>query len=146
MGKEIQILMADDDDDDRMLAKEAFEENRLLNSLSFVKDGEELLEYLQHSGRYKNADHLIPDIILLDINMPRKNGIEALQTIKEAPDLKSIPVVMLTTSNAEDDVIKSYNLGVSSFITKPISFDGLVKTISEFSNHWVKVVRLPISH
>jgi CheY-like chemotaxis protein len=145
MEREIQILMADDDQDDRMLAKEAFEENRLINSLSFVSDGEELIEYLTYSGRYQDAVHLKPDIILLDINMPRKNGIEALKEIKENPSLKSIPVVMLTTSNAEEDVVKSYDLGVSSFITKPVSFDALVKTVAEFSNYWFKIVRLPNS-
>lgn len=145
MEREIQILMADDDQDDRMLAKEAFEENRLINTLSFVSDGEELIEYLTYSGRYQDADHVKPDIILLDINMPRKNGIEALKEIKGNTSLKSIPVVMLTTSNAEEDVVKSYDLGVSSFITKPVSFDALVKTVAEFSNYWFKIVRLPNS-
>jgi CheY-like chemotaxis protein len=141
--REIQIVMADDDSDDRMLAAEAFEENKLANKLSFVENGEELLDYLLWRKQYNSTNAPRPDIILLDINMPKMNGIQALKEIKANDELKKIPVIMLTTSNSDEDVVKSYNLGVNSFITKPVTFDDLVTIISDFSNYWFKIVILP---
>ena len=129
---DIMILMADDDSDDRMMARDAFEENRLDNELRFVEDGEELMDYLFRRGKYTDPkDSPRPGLILLDLNMPRMDGREALKEIKSNPDLHSIPVVVLTTSSAEEDVVRSYDLGVNSFITKPVSFEGLVEVIKQ---------------
>lgn len=135
--------MADDDADDRMMAKEAFEENKLANNIVFVEDGEELLEYLTYSGKYSGSAHMLPGIILLDLNMPKKDGREALREIKSSPKLRRIPVVVLTTSKAEEDIIRSYDLGVNSFITKPVTFDELVTVIRNLGNYWLGIVELP---
>ena len=143
-GDTITILMADDDADDRMMAEEALEEARLVNDLRFVVDGQELMEYLRHQGKYaesKNAPR--PGLILLDLNMPRKDGRKALEEIKADPDLKRIPVVVLTTSKAEEDIFRSYDLGVSSFITKPVSFEGLVDLMKALGTYWFEIVSLP---
>jgi len=141
----ISILMADDDEDDRMMTKEAFEEARLANELRFVEDGEELMEYLQRRGAYSDpASSPRPGLILLDLNMPRKDGREALQEIKSDPDLKQIPIVVLTTSKAEEDIYRSYDLGVNSFITKPVSFEGMVFVISTMAQYWFQIVKLPV--
>lgn len=140
----ITILMADDDEDDRLMAKEALEEARLANSLCFVEDGEELIDYLQHRGKY--ADHCkypLPGLILLDLNMPRKDGREALREIKEDPALHHIPVVVLTTSSSEEDILRTYDLGVNSYITKPVSFEGLVKLMKVLGQYWFQIVKLP---
>lgn len=140
----IIILMADDDEDDRMMTKEAFEEARLANELRFVEDGEELLDYLNNRNKYANpADAPRPGLILLDLNMPRKDGREALREIKANPDLKQIPIVVLTTSKAEEDIYRSYDLGVNSFITKPVSFEGMVFVISTLAQYWFQIVKLP---
>jgi len=140
----IRFLMADDDEDDRLMAKEALEEVRLANTISFVNDGVELIQYLKNEGPYEDVQaNPRPDLILLDLNMPRKSGREALEEIKADPELKRIPVVVLTTSEAETDVIRSYDLGASSFIVKPVSFDGLVKTMEGLSQYWTQIVRLP---
>ena len=144
MNDNIIILMADDDEDDRMMARDALEEARLLNELHFVEDGEELMDYLKRKGdfeKYKNRP--LPGLILLDLNMPRKDGREALREIKEDPDLKRIPVVVLTTSKAEEDIFKTYNLGVSSFITKPVTFEGLVDVMTVLAKYWLQIVELP---
>ena len=142
--KPITILMADDDDEDCQLTKEAWEENKLANDLRFVRDGEELLEYLERRGRYSNPDDSpIPGIILLDLNMPKKDGREALEEIKASPDLRRIPVVVLTTSKAEEDILRSYDLGANSYITKPVTFDGLVETVQHLEQYWFAVVELP---
>jgi CheY-like chemotaxis protein len=140
----VAILMADDDAEDRMLAREALEECRLANELHFVEDGEELMDYLLRRGRY--ADPVAaprPGLILLDLNMPRKSGLEALAEIKSQASLRSIPVVVLTSSAAEEDVIRSYDLGVNSFITKPVSFQGLVKVVKTLGRYWFEIVELP---
>jgi len=140
----INILLADDDAEDRMLARDALEENRLANNLDCVEDGEDLLDYLHRRGKYTElAGKPLPGLILLDLNMPRKDGREALEEIKADPDLKRIPVVVLTTSKAEEDVIKTYDLGVSGFITKPVSFDGLVETMKTLAKYWFEIVELP---
>ena len=135
-GQPIVILMADDDADDRMLTKDALQESRVLNELRFVEDGEVLMEYLTRRGKYENADDSPrPGLILLDLNMPKKDGREALKEIKSDPNLRRIPVVIMTTSKAEEDIFRSYDFGASSFITKPVSFDRLVelmRTLGEY--------------
>lgn len=142
--KPITILMADDDDEDCQLTKEAWEENRLVNELRFVRDGEELLAYLQRRGKYSDPDvSPVPGIILLDLNMPKKDGRESLREIKASPDLRRIPVVVLTTSKAEEDIIRSYDLGANSYITKPVTFDGLVEVVQQLEEYWFAVVELP---
>ena len=138
------ILMADDDEDDRLFAKEAFEENLLLNELRFVNDGVELLDYLKRRNQYADAAHSPqPDLILLDLNMPKMDGREALKQIKSDPMLRSIPVVMLTTSKAEQDVLQSYDLGVNCFITKPVLFVDFIKVVSTLGHYWFDLVQLP---
>lgn len=139
----ITILMADDDPDDRMLTKEAFKENKLANNLHFVENGEQLMDYLHRRGEYNATNAPRPGIILLDLNMPKKDGREALKEIKSDPVLKRIPVVILTTSKAEEDIIRSYDLGVSSFISKPVSFEGLLNVAREIGNYWFGIVVLP---
>jgi CheY-like chemotaxis protein len=140
----ITILLADDDPDDRMLARDALDESRLANDLHEVVDGEELLEYLRRQGRYADpATAPRPGLILLDLNMPRKDGREALREIKADPELRSIPVVVLTTSQAEEDIYRTYDLGVSSFITKPVSFEGLVAVMKALGRYWFEIVELP---
>lgn len=143
-GQPIVILMADDDADDRILTKEALEESRVLNDLRFVEDGEELLDYLKNRGKFENTnDHPRPGLILLDLNMPRKDGREALEEIKADPELKRIPVVVMTTSQAEEDIFRSYDLGASSFITKPVTFERLVELMKTLGQYWVEFVELP---
>lgn len=127
-----------------MLAKEALEENRLANALHFVEDGVELLQYLKNEGRFSDRNsYPRPGLILLDLNMPKKDGREALREIKLDDSLRLIPVVILTTSKAEEDIVRSYNLGVNSFITKPVTFDGLVEIMRTLSKYWFEIVELP---
>jgi len=139
--KTITILLADDDADDRLLVKEAFEENHLLNIMDTVEDGEELMDYLYRRGKYTEASR--PSMILLDLNMPRKSGLEALREIRADAELKSIPVVVLTTSKAEEDIIRSYELGVNSFIVKPVTFESLVELVRTLGSYWFQIVELP---
>jgi CheY-like chemotaxis protein len=140
----ITILMADDDEDDRMMTREALEEAKLANDIRFVVDGEELLDYLYRRGDYADPEKAPrPGLILLDLNMPRKDGREALREIKADPDLRQIPIVVLTTSKAEEDIYRSYDLGVNSFITKPVSFEGLVFVITTLAQYWFQIVQLP---
>jgi CheY-like chemotaxis protein len=142
--RSIIILIADDDAEDRMLVKEALEENRLKNSLQFVENGEELLDYLRNQGPYSDKHKFpLPGLILLDLNMPKKDGREALKEIKEDPRLRMIPVVVLTTSKAEEDILKTYDLGVSSFITKPVTFAALVEMMKMLTDYWFELVVLP---
>jgi CheY-like chemotaxis protein len=142
--KPITILLADDDPEDRMLAKDAFEEGRLVNDLRFVEDGEELMDYLHQRGSYADPKNSpVPGLILLDLNMPRKDGREALQEIKSDPQLRRIPVVVLTTSKAEEDIFRTYDLGVSSFITKPVTFESLVDILKTLVKYWFEIVELP---
>jgi CheY-like chemotaxis protein len=144
MGDPIVILLADDDEDDRLLAREALAESRLANDLRLVGDGVELLEYLRHEGRYADPESSPrPGVVLLDLNMPRMDGREALEALKADPDLRRIPVVVMTTSQAEEDVVRSYDLGASSFITKPITFDGLVAVMRGLGTYWIEIVQLP---
>jgi len=140
----ITILMADDDSDDRLMMKEALEENRLANDLRFVEDGEELMDYLLRRGSFASIEKSPrPGLIFLDLNMPKKDGREALQEIKANPELKSIPVVVLTTSKAEEDVYRTYNLGVNSFVSKPVTFDALVGIVRDLGRYWFELVELP---
>ncbi|MFS8615900.1 MAG: response regulator [Solitalea sp.] len=141
---QITILIADDDADDRMLTKEAFEENQVINPIHFVGDGEELMAYLLRQGKYADKElYPQPGMILLDLNMPRKDGREALAEIKSHPELRRIPVIVLTTSKAEEDVIRSYNLGVNCFITKPVTFNSLVEVTRMLGKYWFEIVELP---
>lgn len=145
-AESITILMADDDADDRMLAEDAMRESRLGNAFRCVEDGQELMDYLMRSGKYVQGDAPRPGLILLDLNMPRKDGRQALQEIKSNPELRRIPVVILTTSKTEEDVLRSYDLGANSFITKPVTFDGLVNIVRTLGNYWFKIVELPSDH
>ena len=143
-GKPVVILMAEDDPDDRLLSQEALEEAHLTNTLSFVKDGEELMDYLLQRGPYAApAKAPRPGVILLDLNMPRKDGREALAEIKTDPDLRVIPVVVLTTSHAEEDILRSYNLGVSGYITKPVRLEELINVMRTLGKYWFEIVELP---
>ena len=144
-GEAITILIADDDEEDRVLTQEALSGARLTNDLRFVVDGEDLMDYLRHEGRYASDASAapLPGIILLDLNMPKLDGREALAEIKADPNLRQIPVVVLTTSSAEADVLRSYELGVNSFITKPVTFAGLVEVMQGFSRYWFEIVELP---
>lgn len=142
--KPITILMADDDPDDRLLAKEAFEESRLRNNLLFVEDGVELMDFLHRKGKFSQpSKSSLPGLILLDLNMPKKDGREALQEIKSDEILKRIPIVVLTTSSAEEDIIQSYELGVSAYIRKPVSFEGLINVVKSIGKYYVEIVELP---
>ena len=143
-SKPIVILMADDDADDRLLAKDALSECRLANDLHVVENGEELLDYLKRRGKYTDlANAPRPGLILLDLNMPKKDGREALKEIKADPDLRKIPVVVLTTSKADTDIARIYDLGANSFIAKPVSFDSLVEVMKTIGRYWFEIVELP---
>jgi len=145
-GNSITILLADDDADDRILTRDALAESRLHNDLRFVEDGEQLMNYLRREGKYRSPeDSPRPGLVLLDLNMPRKDGREALREIKSDPNLRSIPVVILTTSKAEEDIYRTYNLGVNSFITKPVTFEGLVAAMRALGRYWFEIVELPPS-
>lgn len=140
----ITILMAEDDADDRLLAAEALTENYLVYDLRFVEDGEELMAYLRQQGNYSQpAAAPRPMLILLDLNMPRKDGREALAEIKTDPQLKQIPIVIFTTSTDQKDIYQSYDLGANSFITKPASFDDLVNVLRWLERYWFGLVKLP---
>jgi CheY-like chemotaxis protein len=140
----ITILMADDDPDDRLMTEEAFRDCRLDNPLRFANDGEELMDYLHRRGRFDDAEAFpMPGLILLDLNMPRKDGREALREIKADPQLRHIPVVVLTTSKADEDVVRAYHDGVNSFITKPASFAGLTEVVGTLGKYWLHIVDLP---
>ncbi|MGV3539380.1 MAG: response regulator [Rufibacter sp.] len=140
----IAILIADDDAEDRMLVKDALEENRLTNEIQFVENGEELLHYLHNRGKFTDKEkYPTPGLILLDLNMPKKDGREALKEIKADEHLRVIPVVVLTTSKAEEDILRTYDLGVSSFITKPVTFAALVDVMKTLTKYWFEIVELP---
>jgi CheY-like chemotaxis protein len=140
----VTILLADDDEEDRAMTISALRERRVANDIRCVGDGEELSDYLFHRGAYANAEEAPkPGLILLDLNMPKKDGREVLAEIKADASLRSIPVVVLTTSKAEEDVARTYHLGVNSFITKPVTFDGLVQAMDAFSRYWLEIVELP---
>jgi CheY-like chemotaxis protein len=142
-SRPLTILLADDDEEDRELARDALQDSRLANEMKFVVDGQDLLDYLRHEGRWTEESSPRPGIILLDLNMPKMDGREALAEIKADEDLKRIPIVVLTTSKDEADVLSTYDLGVSSFITKPVTFGGLVDVMRTWTQYWFEIVELP---
>jgi CheY-like chemotaxis protein len=141
----VTILMADDDEEDCELTRDALQDARLANEMRFVYDGQELLDYLRRRGGYADpsVDAPRPGIILLDLNMPKKDGREALAEIKADESLRRIPIVVLTTSKDEEDVLRTYDLGVNSFITKPVTFAGLVEVMRTWTRYWLEIVALP---
>ena len=140
----VTLLLAEDDPDDCLLARQALEKSRLDNDLRCVEDGEELLDYLRRRGKYADPKQSPrPGLILLDLNMPRKDGREALREIKSDPRLRAIPIVALTTSKSEEDVVRTYNLGVNSYITKPVRFSALVEVMQAIGKYWFEIVELP---
>ncbi|MEZ5490470.1 MAG: response regulator [Gammaproteobacteria bacterium] len=144
MKTPVTILMADDDEDDRLLAKDALAESKVLNNFICVEDGVELLEYLKREGKFADEGKFpLPSLILLDLNMPRMDGREALAHIKSDPALRGIPVIILTTSSAEEDMVKGYDLGAASFITKPVTFESLVKLMKSLGSYWIEFVQVP---
>jgi CheY-like chemotaxis protein len=144
-GKPVTILLADDDEEDRELTRDALQDARLANEMRFAVDGQDLMDYLKREGAYADpsVDAPRPGIILLDLNMPKKDGREALAEIKADPSLRRIPIVVLTTSKDEEDVFRTYDLGVSSFITKPVTFAGLVDVMRTWTRYWFELVELP---
>ena len=143
-SKPITILVADDDPDDRMLTRDAFEESRLRNVLEMVEDGEELMDYLNHQGKYSgDGAKPHPSLILLDLNMPRKDGREALKEIKTNPNLRNIPVVVLTTSKAEEDILRTYDLGVNAYVVKPVAFRDFMDAVKSLGQFWAVVNEAP---
>ncbi|MDT5060019.1 MAG: hypothetical protein QOH63_478 [Acidobacteriota bacterium] len=144
-GKPIVILLADDDEEDRMLACDALAESRLSNDVYCVTDGEDLMDYLQRRGKYiPPAEAPRPGLILLDLNMPKKDGREALQEIKSDLALRQIPVVVMTTSKAHEDIFQSYDSGASSFISKPVTFEGLIDVMKGLGRYWFEIIDLPL--
>lgn len=138
------VLVADDDEDDRRFIRRAWETNRAIEELRFVEDGQELTDYLNHSGKYTNPVSAPPPwLILLDLNMPRKDGRQALREIKSDLVLRNIPIVVLTTSEAEQDICRSYELGANSYITKPPTLGGLVDVLQVLGKYWIDTVNLP---
>ncbi len=140
--EEIFILIAEDDADDRFLLKSAFEENGYCDKLHFVENGVELLDYLHQleGGKYEAK---MPRIILLDLNMPKKDGREVLKEIKQSPSLKKIPVIIFSTTNNEQEMKRCYELGANSYITKPNSFENLIKTVAAIRNYWINTTSFP---
>jgi CheY-like chemotaxis protein len=141
----VTILMADDDEDDRVLTAEALKQSRLINDVRFVVDGDDLMHYLRAEGAYAlgGIPAPRPGLILLDLNMPKKDGREALAEIKGDPDLRRIPVVVLTTSRGEEDIVRTYDLGVNSFVSKPVSFQELASVMQTLTGYWFELVELP---
>lgn len=137
------ILVADDDNDDRLFMEQALHQVGYKHAIAFVEDGEELMEYLHQRGRYDESSAPWPNLLILDLNMPRKNGFQALQEIKANPDLRRLPVIVMTTSSADEDVIRTYNLGVNSFVTKPFNFSRLVEIVGTLKMYWMDTVKLP---
>jgi CheY-like chemotaxis protein len=144
LAKPITILMADDDADDCEMTRDAFAANHLANDLRFVSDGVELMDYLKRRGKYAAAGAApMPGLILLDLNMPKKDGREALEEIKADPKLREIPVVVLTTSKEEEDIHRSYQLHANSYITKPVTFESLIALVATLGKYWMEIVELP---
>lgn len=143
--KSIKILLAEDDEGHAILIQDALSENRLLNEIDHVKDGEEALDYLYRRNGYENSIFVKPDIILLDINMPKVDGLEVLAKIKQDDDLKNIPVIMLTTTDNPREIDKSYKLGANSYITKPVVFDNFIEKITKLGM-FLEIVSLPTTN
>lgn len=145
MSKPVTIVIAEDDADDRMLIADAFAESKLPNPIHFVEHGEELLQYLRREGKYAEmlAGAANPGLILLDLNMPRMDGRTALAAIKADTKLRRIPIVVMTTSREQEDVFRTYDLGVNSFISKPVTYEALLDIVRTVGNYWINMVRLP---
>ncbi len=139
--KQIEILLVEDNEGDVGLVEEVFHEAKIMNNLNVAEDGEEAMLFLRREGKFSNVPS--PDIILLDLNLPGKDGREVLKEIKEDNELKMIPVVILTTSKAEEDILKSYDLHANSYITKPVDFDQFIRVIKSIENFWLDIVKLP---
>ncbi|MCO5250185.1 MAG: response regulator [Candidatus Kapabacteria bacterium] len=139
--KPIDILLAEDSPGDADLAKEALEESKLKNQLHVVVDGQEALDFLYKKGKYQDVPR--PDLILLDLNMPKVDGREVLKIVKEDEDLRSIPIVILTTSRAEEDILKTYNLHANCYISKPLDLDKFIEVVNSIENFWISIVTLP---
>jgi len=143
-NKPLKILIADDDEEDRFLIMSALNKNDIKNKIQTVEDGEALLEYLCNTGKYTDSKkYSLPDLIFLDLNMPKKNGIEALAEIRSNERLKHIPIIVLSTSQAEQDILNSYKFGVNSFITKPVTFEDLIEITTVIEKYWFQTVKLP---
>jgi CheY-like chemotaxis protein len=140
-GRAIRVLLVEDDPGDELITREAFEHNKINNTLHVAHDGEEGLDYLYQRGAFQDA--LRPDLILLDLNLPKYDGRQLLQTIKSDPDLCHIPVVILTTSSAEEDVLRSYKLHANAYVTKPVDIDQFMSAVRQIDEFFVQVVRLP---
>ncbi len=140
-GRAIRVLLVEDDPGDQLITREAFEHNKINNTLDVAHDGEEGLDYLYQRGAFQDA--LRPDLILLDLNLPKYDGRQLLQTIKSDPDLCHIPVVVLTTSSAEEDVLRSYKLHANAYVTKPVDLDQFMSAVRQIDEFFVQVVRLP---
>lgn len=137
----IEILLVEDNPGDVRLTSEVFKEGKIRNKLHVVKDGEEALQFLKKEGKFAKAVH--PDLILLDLNLPKKDGREVLDDIKNDPDLKRIPVIILTTSTAEEDIVKTYNSNANCFVSKPVDLDEFISVIKSIENFWLTIVKLP---
>jgi CheY-like chemotaxis protein len=137
----VEILLVEDNEDDIVIIQESFADARLVNVLNTVRDGEEALAYLRREGRYKGAHR--PGLVLLDINMPKKNGFEVLEEMKAAPVLRQIPVVMLTMSEREEDIAFAYSNGACSYIRKPVDLDWLKGVVKHFEQYWTLISRIP---
>jgi two-component system, chemotaxis family, response regulator Rcp1 len=137
----IEILLVEDSPGDIRLTREAFKDSKVLNNLHVVRDGVEAMAFLRREGAYDNA--IRPDLILLDLNLPRKNGQEVLAEVKEDPDFKRIPVIILTVSSAEEDILRSYNLHANCYITKPVDLDQFFNAVKGIENFWLAIVKLP---
>jgi CheY-like chemotaxis protein len=143
MIKPIEILMVEDNPVDVLVTREALKQGRIMNNLSVAEDGEEALDFLFRTGQFSAAPR--PDLILLDLNLPKKDGREILTELKNNPDLRSIPVVILTTSQAEEDVLRSYDCGANCFIVKPVDLEQFTSTIRSIEVFWFSIVKLPAS-
>jgi len=139
--KTVEILLAEDNPGDVMLTKKALEQGKLANNLNVVTDGVEALAYLRQEGEY--VDKPRPDLVLLDLNMPRKDGQDVLEELQDDTDLRRIPVVVLTSSESEEDIARSYELNANAYLTKPVDFDGFTEIVNRMENFWFKVVKLP---
>ena len=142
-GQQVEILLVEDNEDDIVIIQEVFADMELTTIINTVRDGEEALAYLRREGKYKMAR--VPDVVLLDINMPKNNGFEVLEEMKKDPRLQSLPVIMLTTSHREEDVVRSYEMGACSYIQKPVDLDRFKKLVKQFEHYWTGVSRIPES-
>ena len=141
LPKHIEILLVEDSPADVLLTREAFEQNKILNSLHVAEDGVQAMDFLHKRGAYASAPR--PDLILLDLNLPRKNGREVLAEIKTDPELRKIPIVVLTTSSAEEDILKAYDLNANCYVVKPVGFDNFMEAIQSIRHFWFSIVTLP---